>query len=90
MSDSRPIDTANNNNKGRVIVDWAQVPDDDIRYDTDNEEEVMRAKEEQAQLEAKRAEREKAEAKRAAWEAEEERVRKEGEKHRAEEEKEAK
>ncbi|KIO00524.1 hypothetical protein M404DRAFT_29442 [Pisolithus tinctorius Marx 270] len=105
MSNSRPIVTANNNNKGQVIIDWAQVPDDNIRYDTDDEEEVMRVKakerkrqkvaeqawqEEQAWLEAKRAEREKAEAKRAAWEAKEERACKEEEKCRAEEEKEAK
>ncbi|KIO08037.1 hypothetical protein M404DRAFT_23293 [Pisolithus tinctorius Marx 270] len=58
-------------------------PDDDIRYNTDNEEEVMRVKakerkrrkaaeqaqwEEQAQLEAERAVREQAEAERAAQE----------------------
>ncbi|KIO02635.1 hypothetical protein M404DRAFT_27846 [Pisolithus tinctorius Marx 270] len=104
MSDSRPIVAADNNNEGRVVVDWAQVPDNDTRYDTDDEEEVMRAKakerkrrkaaeqarrEEQARLEAERAEREKAEAKRAAREAEEERAHEEEEKRRAEEEKEA-
>ncbi|KIO04365.1 hypothetical protein M404DRAFT_26227 [Pisolithus tinctorius Marx 270] len=104
MSDSRPIDAANNNSEGRVVVDWAQVPDDDIRYDTDDEEEVMRAKakerkrrkaaeqarrEEQAWLEAERAAREQAEAKRIAQEAEEQRVHEEEERRRAEEEKEA-
>ncbi|KIO08939.1 hypothetical protein M404DRAFT_22759 [Pisolithus tinctorius Marx 270] len=80
MSDSRPIVTADNNNEGQVIVDWAQVPDDDIRYDTNDEEALMRAKakerkrqkvaeqawqEEQAQLEAERVAREQAKAKRA-------------------------
>ncbi|KIN94164.1 hypothetical protein M404DRAFT_35309 [Pisolithus tinctorius Marx 270] len=82
MSDSRLIDAANNS-EGRVVVNWAQVPDDDIRYDTDDEEEVMRAKakerkrrkaaeqaqlEEQAWLEAERAAREQAEAERAVRE----------------------
>ncbi|KIN99337.1 hypothetical protein M404DRAFT_30572 [Pisolithus tinctorius Marx 270] len=89
MSDSRPTVATNNNNEGQAVINWAQVPDDDIRYNTDDEEEVMRVKvkerkrqkvaeqaqqEEQAWLEAKRAEREKAEAERAAWEAEEERA----------------
>ncbi|KIN93489.1 hypothetical protein M404DRAFT_35846 [Pisolithus tinctorius Marx 270] len=60
MSDSRPIVAANNNNEGCAIVDWTQVPNDEIRYDTDNEEE-----EEQVWLEAERAEREQIEAKRA-------------------------
>ncbi|KIO12127.1 hypothetical protein M404DRAFT_19976 [Pisolithus tinctorius Marx 270] len=98
MSDSRPTVAANNNDEGRV-VDWAQVPDDDIRYDTDEEEEVMRAKvkerkrrkaaeqarrEEQAPLEAERAERERIEAEKAEREAEEKRVRKEEEKREAE------
>ncbi|KIO08657.1 hypothetical protein M404DRAFT_22506 [Pisolithus tinctorius Marx 270] len=88
MSDSRPITTTDNNNKGQVIIDWTQVPDDDIRYDTDNEEE------EQAWLEAKKAEREKAkaeraervraEAERAPWEATEIRVHKEEERQEAE------
>ncbi|KIO13142.1 hypothetical protein M404DRAFT_18633 [Pisolithus tinctorius Marx 270] len=83
MPRSRLIATADNNNEGQVIINWAQVPDNDIRYDTNNEEEVMRAKvkerkrhkvaeqawwEEQAWLEAKRVEREQAKAKRAAWE----------------------
>ncbi|KIO05098.1 hypothetical protein M404DRAFT_25718 [Pisolithus tinctorius Marx 270] len=105
MSNSRLIITADNNNEGQVVVNLAQVPDDDIRYNTNDKEEVMRAKakerkrrkvaeqawwEEKAQLEAERAEREKAEAKRAAREAEEERAHKEEEKHRAEEEREAK
>ncbi|KIN92695.1 hypothetical protein M404DRAFT_36825 [Pisolithus tinctorius Marx 270] len=82
MSDSRPIVTADNNNEGRVVVDWAQVPDDDIRYDTDDEEEVMRAK-------AKERKREKAEAERVAREAEEQRAREEEARRKAEEEKEA-
>ncbi|KIN96345.1 hypothetical protein M404DRAFT_33408 [Pisolithus tinctorius Marx 270] len=104
MSDSRPIVATDNNDESRVVIDWTQMPDDDIRYDTDDEEEVMKAKakerkrqkvaeqaqrEEQARLEAERAEREKAEAERAAREAEEERAREEEEKRRAEEEKEA-
>ncbi|KIN96359.1 hypothetical protein M404DRAFT_33334 [Pisolithus tinctorius Marx 270] len=81
MSESRPI-TATNNDKSQVVVHWAQVPDDNIRYDTNDKEE-----EEQAWLEAERAEREKAEAERAVQEAKEERACKEEEKHRAEEEK---
>ncbi|KIO08017.1 hypothetical protein M404DRAFT_23265 [Pisolithus tinctorius Marx 270] len=104
MSDSRPIVAADNNNEGRVVVNWAQVPDDDIRYDTDDEEEVMRVKakerkrrkaaeqarqEEQARLEAERVAREKAEAERVAWEAEEQRAREEEARRKAEEEKEA-
>ncbi|KIO03852.1 hypothetical protein M404DRAFT_26827 [Pisolithus tinctorius Marx 270] len=104
MSDSRPIAATDNDDEGRVVVDWTQLPDDDIRYDTDDKEEVMKAKakerkrrkaaeqarwEEQARLEAERAAREKAEAKRIAREAEEQRVREEEERRRAEEEKEA-
>ncbi|KIO06798.1 hypothetical protein M404DRAFT_24478 [Pisolithus tinctorius Marx 270] len=83
MSDSRPIAVTDNDDEGRVIIDWTQVPNDDIRYDTDNEEEVMKAKvkerkrqkvaeqawrEEQAQLEAKRVVREKAEAEKTVQE----------------------
>ncbi|KIO03821.1 hypothetical protein M404DRAFT_26793 [Pisolithus tinctorius Marx 270] len=105
MSDSRPISVTGNNDESRVIVDWTQVPDDAIRYDTDDEEEVMKAKskerkrqkaaeqawcEEQAWLEAERVAREQAEAKRIAWEAEEQRACEEEERHRAEEEEEAK
>ncbi|KIN99336.1 hypothetical protein M404DRAFT_30570 [Pisolithus tinctorius Marx 270] len=104
MSESRPISMTGNDNEGRVIVDWTQVADDAIRYDTDDEEEVMKAKakerkrqkaakqarrEEQARLEAERVAREQAEAERIAWEAEEQRAREEEEKCRAEEEKEA-
>ncbi|KIN96869.1 hypothetical protein M404DRAFT_32831 [Pisolithus tinctorius Marx 270] len=104
MSDSRPIAATDNDDEGRVVIDWTQLPDDDIRYDTDDEEEVMKAKakerkrrkaaeqarrEEQARLEAERAERERVEAERAAREAEEKRAREEEEKRRAEEEKEA-
>ncbi|KIO14691.1 hypothetical protein M404DRAFT_17544 [Pisolithus tinctorius Marx 270] len=80
MSDSRLIVAADNNNEGQVMVDWAQVPDDDIRYDTDDKEEVMRW-EEQAWLEA---EREKAEAERIVQEAEEQRAHKEEERQEAE------
>ncbi|KIO07421.1 hypothetical protein M404DRAFT_23936 [Pisolithus tinctorius Marx 270] len=80
MSESRLITTTDKNNEGQVVVDWTQVLDDAIRYDTDDEEEVMKAKskerkrqkaaeqaqqEEQAQLEAKRVEREWIEAERA-------------------------
>ncbi|KAI6144666.1 hypothetical protein BKA82DRAFT_4358453 [Pisolithus tinctorius] len=97
MSESRLIVAADSNNKGRAIIDWTQVPDDEIRYDTDDEEEVMKAKskerkrrkaaeqarqEEQARLEAERVAREKAKAEKAEREAEEK-------KRRAEEEKEA-
>ncbi|KIO15019.1 hypothetical protein M404DRAFT_17890 [Pisolithus tinctorius Marx 270] len=104
MSESRPISTTGNDNKGWVIVDWTQVADNAIRYDTDDEEEVMKAKakerkrqkaakqaqrEEQAWIEAERVVREQAEAKRIAWEAKEQRAHKEEEKCRAEEEKEA-
>ncbi|KIN95088.1 hypothetical protein M404DRAFT_34479 [Pisolithus tinctorius Marx 270] len=72
MSDSRPITATDNDDEGQVVIDWTQLPDDDIRYDTDDEEEVM--KEEQAQLEAERVVREKAETERIAWEAEEQRA----------------
>ncbi|KIN94533.1 hypothetical protein M404DRAFT_34979 [Pisolithus tinctorius Marx 270] len=103
MSDSRPTIAANNNDEGRV-VDWAQVPDDDIRYDTDDKEEVMRAKvkerkrrkaaeqawwEEQARLEAERVERERIEAERAEKEkAEAEKAEWEAEEKRVHEEEE--
>ncbi|KIN93896.1 hypothetical protein M404DRAFT_23863 [Pisolithus tinctorius Marx 270] len=80
MSDSRLIAMTNNNNEGQVVVDWTQVLDDTIWYDTNNEEE----QEEQAWLEAKRvegerakakkAERERAEAEKAAQEAKEKRA----------------
>ncbi|KIN96779.1 hypothetical protein M404DRAFT_33002 [Pisolithus tinctorius Marx 270] len=85
MSDSRPITTTDNNSEGQVMVDWTQVLDDAIKYDTNNEEETMRAKakerkwckaakqawwEEQAWLEAERVERERVEAKREEKEAE--------------------
>ncbi|KIN95998.1 hypothetical protein M404DRAFT_33652 [Pisolithus tinctorius Marx 270] len=98
MSTSRPTTTADNNSEGQAMVNWTQVLDDAIKYNTDDEQEMMRAKakerkqckwEEQARLEAKRAEREKAEAERAVWEAEQERACEEEEKHRAKEEKEA-
>ncbi|KIN94062.1 hypothetical protein M404DRAFT_35434 [Pisolithus tinctorius Marx 270] len=80
MSESRPITATDKNNEGRVVVDWTQVSDDAIRYDTDDKEEVMKAKskerkrrkvaeqarqEEQARLETKRVERERIEAERA-------------------------
>ncbi|KIO07391.1 hypothetical protein M404DRAFT_23887 [Pisolithus tinctorius Marx 270] len=105
MSDSRLIDTTDNNNEGQAVINWTQVSEDAIKYDTDDEEEMMRAKakerkqhkaaeqaqqEEQARLEAERAKRERAEAKRAAWEAEEERACEEEGKRRAKKEKEAK
>ncbi|KAI6154735.1 hypothetical protein BKA82DRAFT_23341 [Pisolithus tinctorius] len=85
MSELRPIAVTNNDDKGQVVIDWTQMPDDNIRYDTDDKEEV----EEQAQLEAKRAAREKDKAERIVWEAEEQRAHEEEERHRAEEEKEA-
>ncbi|KIO02715.1 hypothetical protein M404DRAFT_27616 [Pisolithus tinctorius Marx 270] len=84
MSELRPI-AVTDNDKGQVVVDWTQVPDNTIRYDTDDEEEVMKV-----QLEAERAERERVEAKRIVWEAKEQRAHEEEERHRTEEEKEAK
>ncbi|KAI6144185.1 hypothetical protein BKA82DRAFT_4358630 [Pisolithus tinctorius] len=68
MSESRLISTTGNNDEGWVIVDWTQVSDDAIRYNTDDKEEMMRV-----WLEGKRAAREKAEAERAEWEAKEKR-----------------
>ncbi|KIO04677.1 hypothetical protein M404DRAFT_26141 [Pisolithus tinctorius Marx 270] len=80
MSDSRLIIATNNNNKGHAIINWTQVPNDKIRYDTNNKEEVMKAtlkerkrhkaaeqawQEEQAWLEAERVVREQAKAERA-------------------------
>ncbi|KIO05556.1 hypothetical protein M404DRAFT_25271 [Pisolithus tinctorius Marx 270] len=80
MSNSRLIIATDNNNEGCAIIDWTQVPNDEIRYDTDDKEEVMKAKlkerkrhkaaeqaqqEEQAWLEAKRVAREQAKAERA-------------------------
>ncbi|KIN92893.1 hypothetical protein M404DRAFT_36626 [Pisolithus tinctorius Marx 270] len=104
MSDSRPIAATDNDDEGRVIIDWTQLPDDDIRYDTDDEEEVMKAKakerkqrkaaeqarrEEQARLEAERVAREQAEAERAEREkAEAEKAAREAEERRAREEEE--
>ncbi|KIN92716.1 hypothetical protein M404DRAFT_36799 [Pisolithus tinctorius Marx 270] len=104
MSDSRPIVSADNNNEGRVVIDWSQVSEDAIKYDTDDEEETMRAKakerkrrkaaeqarrEEQARLEAERVARERAEAERAERErAETERAEREAEEKRVCEEEE--
>ncbi|KIO10976.1 hypothetical protein M404DRAFT_21192 [Pisolithus tinctorius Marx 270] len=104
MSDSRPISATGNNDESRVVVDWTQVPDDAIRYDTDDEEEVMKAKskerkrrkaaeqarrEEQARLEAERMERERIEAERAEREkAEAEKAAREAEERRVREEEE--
>ncbi|KIN99653.1 hypothetical protein M404DRAFT_30301 [Pisolithus tinctorius Marx 270] len=80
MSELRLISTTGNNDEGRVVVDWTQVLDNAIKYDTNNEEGTMRAKakerkrhkvaeqawwEEQAQLEAERVAREQAKAERA-------------------------
>ncbi|KIN95085.1 hypothetical protein M404DRAFT_34474 [Pisolithus tinctorius Marx 270] len=99
MSELRPITTTDNNNKGQVVINWTQVSDDAIQYDTDDKETMMaKAKErmwckaaeqawqeEQAQLEAERVERE-----RAAHEAKEERAHEEERRHRSKEEREAK
>ncbi|KIN97972.1 hypothetical protein M404DRAFT_31803 [Pisolithus tinctorius Marx 270] len=76
MSDSRPISTTGNNEEGRVIVDWTQVLDDAIRYNTDDEEETMR-RVEREWIETKRAEK-------AAQEAEERRACEEEERWEAE------
>ncbi|KIO00829.1 hypothetical protein M404DRAFT_29231 [Pisolithus tinctorius Marx 270] len=90
MSESRPITVTDKNDKGWVIVDWTQVSDDAIRYDTDDKEEVMKAKSkerkraERERIEAERAEKEKAEAEKAAREAEERRAREEEERREAE------
>ncbi|KIN97470.1 hypothetical protein M404DRAFT_32320 [Pisolithus tinctorius Marx 270] len=98
MSDSRPTVATNNNDEGRV-VDWAQVPDDDIQYNTDDKEEVMRAKAKERKrrkraerewIEAERAEKEKAEAEKAEREAEEKRVHEEEEKREAKRKRKAK
>ncbi|KIN94546.1 hypothetical protein M404DRAFT_34939 [Pisolithus tinctorius Marx 270] len=104
MSASRPITMTDDTSEGQVVTDWTQVSDDAIRYDTDDEEETMRAKakerkrrkaaeqawrEEQARLEAERAAREQDEAERAARErAEAERIVREAEEQRAREEEE--
>ncbi|KIO10080.1 hypothetical protein M404DRAFT_21729 [Pisolithus tinctorius Marx 270] len=94
MSNSRPIVSADNNNEGRVMINWSQVSEDAIKYNTNDEEETMRAKakeskrrkaaeqarqEEQARLEAKRAAQERAER-----EAKEKKAREEEEKWEAE------
>ncbi|KIO12100.1 hypothetical protein M404DRAFT_19932 [Pisolithus tinctorius Marx 270] len=44
MSKARLIVTADNNNEGWAIINWTQVPDDKIRYDTDDEEEAKAGK----------------------------------------------
>ncbi|KIO03583.1 hypothetical protein M404DRAFT_26892 [Pisolithus tinctorius Marx 270] len=104
MSDSRPIAATDKNDEGQVVVDWTQVSDDAIRYDTDDEEEVMKAKskerkrrkaaeqarrEEQARLEAERVERERIEAERAEREkAEAEKAVREAKERRVREEEE--
>ncbi|KIO00331.1 hypothetical protein M404DRAFT_29708 [Pisolithus tinctorius Marx 270] len=84
----------------QVVINWTQVLDNAIKYDTDDKEEMMRAKakerkwckvaeqawwEEQAQLEAERVEREQIEAERLASEREA----KEKEMHKEEERHEA-
>ncbi|KIO03200.1 hypothetical protein M404DRAFT_27197 [Pisolithus tinctorius Marx 270] len=86
MSNLRPT-IMTNSNKGWVPIDWTQVSDNAIKYDTDDEEEAWHK--EQAWLEAKRVVREKAEAERAEQEAEEKRAYEE-ERHKAKEEREAK
>ncbi|KIO07266.1 hypothetical protein M404DRAFT_23717 [Pisolithus tinctorius Marx 270] len=84
MSALRLITTTDHNDEGWALIDWTQVSDNAIKYDTDNEEETMRAKEEQAWLEAERVERERAEAKRAEWErAEAKRAEREAEEKKA-------
>ncbi|KIO01898.1 hypothetical protein M404DRAFT_28154 [Pisolithus tinctorius Marx 270] len=90
MSDPRPITATDKNDEGRVVVDWTQVLDDAIRYDTDDEEEVMKAKlkERKRRKAAEQAWREeqaeKAEAEKAAREAEERRAHEEEERREAE------
>ncbi|KIO00007.1 hypothetical protein M404DRAFT_29836 [Pisolithus tinctorius Marx 270] len=104
MSESRLISMTGNNEEGPALVDWTQVSDDAIQYDTNDEEETMRAKakerkrrkaaeqarrEEQARLEAERVERERIEAERAEREkAEAEKAAREAEERRAHEEEE--
>ncbi|KIO08054.1 hypothetical protein M404DRAFT_23317 [Pisolithus tinctorius Marx 270] len=92
MSESRLITMTDKNDEGWVVINWTQVLDDTIQYDTDDEEEVMKAKlkerkrqkaAEQAQQEEQRAEKEKAEAEKAAWEAKERRVCEEEERQEA-------
>ncbi|KIO01847.1 hypothetical protein M404DRAFT_28357 [Pisolithus tinctorius Marx 270] len=79
MSESRPITMTDKNDEGWAVVDWTQVSDDAIQYDTDDEEEVMKAK----LKERKRAEREKAKVEKAASETKERRVHKEEERWEA-------
>ncbi|KIO14024.1 hypothetical protein M404DRAFT_18279 [Pisolithus tinctorius Marx 270] len=85
MSELKPITMTGNNDKGWVVINWTQVLDDAIRYNTDEEEEAWleaeRAEREKAK--AERAERERAEAEKAAREAEEKRVCKEEERQEA-------
>ncbi|KIN96388.1 hypothetical protein M404DRAFT_33273 [Pisolithus tinctorius Marx 270] len=87
MSDSRPITRTNNNDEGQVIVDWTQVLDNAIWYNTNNEEEVMKSKlkerKRQKRVERERAKAERAEAKKAVQEAKEKRVHKEEERQEA-------
>ncbi|KIN93912.1 hypothetical protein M404DRAFT_35607 [Pisolithus tinctorius Marx 270] len=64
MSDLRLI-TVTNNDESWVLIDWTQVLGKVICYNTNDEEEMMKVKEEQAQLVAERQEREQVKAKRA-------------------------
>ncbi|KIO14047.1 hypothetical protein M404DRAFT_18311 [Pisolithus tinctorius Marx 270] len=73
MSNSRPIVSTDNNNEGRVVIDWSQ--EEQARL------EAERVAREQAK--AERAEREKAEAEKAAQEAEERRACEEEERQEA-------
>ncbi|KIO10106.1 hypothetical protein M404DRAFT_21781 [Pisolithus tinctorius Marx 270] len=44
MSDLRPTMMTDNISEGQIIVNWTQVLDDAIKYDTDNKEEMMKVK----------------------------------------------
>ncbi|KIO10109.1 hypothetical protein M404DRAFT_21803 [Pisolithus tinctorius Marx 270] len=89
MSALRLITMTDDNSGGWVMINWTQVLDDTIKYNTDDKEEMMRAKakerkwhkaaeqawqEEQVWLEAERVERERIEAERLVCEAKEERA----------------
>ncbi|KIO01402.1 hypothetical protein M404DRAFT_28702 [Pisolithus tinctorius Marx 270] len=98
MSALRPITMTDDTSEGQVMINWTQVLEDAIKYDTNDEEETMRAKakerkwhkaaeqalwEEQAWLEAKRVAREQAKAKKAERERAE-RIAQEAKEQRAE------
>ncbi|KIN95495.1 hypothetical protein M404DRAFT_34124 [Pisolithus tinctorius Marx 270] len=77
MSNSRTT-TMTNNNEGQIFIDWTQVSDKAIKYDTNDKEETMKAK-----AKERKQETEWAEAERVKWEAKEKKACKEEEKCKA-------